>query len=186
MSKRNIVLIVFTFLISFLLIEITYPELFSNKIVSYLVLGFGFSLWIYSYHTQNTAGIFSGVFIFFSGIMLFVISSFVIWNPSRMIFPGLIISLGLASFFSYLNDRKFYFIIFGVIFLILGFNFLYARMSFKFYVFLNAIPDLILGVGVLVVIIFLIYGFLMKKKLEENSYINNQSIMTEEQNNELK
>lgn len=164
MSKRNILLIVFSFLLCFLLIDIIYPELFSYKIVSYLVLGLGFSLWLYSYQNQNSAGILSGGFIFFSGIMLFVISSFVIWNPSRMIFPGLLISLGLASIFTFINDKKYYFLIFGVIFLLLGFNFLYARMSFKTSVFLSAIPELIIGLGIFAVILFLIVGFIFREK----------------------
>lgn len=164
MSKRKIILIGFAFLILFILTEMLFPEFLSNKILSYLILGVGFTLWIHSFRTNNSAGIFSGSFIFFSGIILFVSSSFVIWNPSRMIFPALTVSAGLASLFTFINDRKIYYLIFSVIFLLLGFNFLYARMSFKLSVFFSAIPDLIIGVGIFMLFVAIIFLYLFRKK----------------------
>lgn len=171
MSKRKIIAIVFAFLILFILTEIFFPEVLSNKILSYFTLGLGFTLWIHSFKTKNSAGIFSGSFIFFSGIILFVSSSFVIWNPSRMVFPALLVSAGLASLLTFINDKKIYYLIFSVIFLLLGFNFLYARMSFKFSVFLSAIPHLIIGIGVFIIIIAIIFLYLLRNRYpsEENS-----------------
>ncbi len=170
MNKRKMTLIGFAFLILFILTEILFPEFLSNKILSYLILGVGFTLWIHSFRTNNSAGIFSGSFIFFSGIILFVSSSFVIWNPSRMVFPALLVSAGLASLLTFLNNRKIFYLIFSVISLLLGFNFLYARMSFKFLVFFSVIPHLLASIGIFIVIVAIIFLYLFRNKYhsEEN------------------
>lgn len=170
MNKRKMTLIGFAFLILFILTEILFLEFLSNKILSYLILGIGFTLWIHSFRANNSAGIFSGSFIFFSGIILFVSSSFVIWNPSRMVFPALLVSAGLASLLTFLNDRKIFYLIFSVISLLLGFNFLYARMSFKFLVFFSVIPHLLASIGIFIVIVTIIFLYLFRNKyhLEEN------------------
>lgn len=176
MSKRNLTFMVFAFLMLFILTELLFPEFFSNKILSYLILGIGFTLWIYSFETNNSAGIFSGSLIFFSGITLFVSSSFIIWNPSRMVIPALLISVGLASFLTFVNDKKIYYLIFSVIFSLLGFNFLYARMSFKFSVFLSAIPHIIVGIGVFIIIVALVFFYFFNKKsqaIEKENKLNN-------------
>jgi hypothetical protein len=175
MSKGKIALTVIVFLLAFLLTDLIYPEIFSYKIVSYLVLASGFSLWFYSERSQNSAGIFSGSFIFFTGIILFVISNFTIWNPSRIIFPALLISLGLAALFSFIGDRKFFYLLFSIIFLLLGFNFLYARMNFKFNVFLSAIPGLIVAVGLIVIVAFLILLFFFNKRPNRDVFRENES-----------
>lgn len=183
MNKRKMTLIGFAFLILFILSEILFPEFLSNKILSYIILGVGFTLWIHSFRTNNSAGIFSGSFIFFGGIILFVSSSFVIWNPSRMVFPAVLVSAGLASLLTFLHDKKIYYLIFSVISLLLGFNFLYARMSFKFSVFFSVIPHLILGIGIFTTIVAIIFIYLFRNKYhpEENS----NELNGFEDNNEL-
>lgn len=177
MTNRKIILFAFLFLISFILINWISPELLNNKMISYVIMGAGFTFWYYASKNQISAGIFSGSFIFFIGIILFIISSFVIWNPDRIIFPALLISIGMASFFTYLNDKRFFYLIFSIAFVLLGFNFLYARMSFKFLVFLNAIPNLILGIGIFIFIILIILSYLFRRKnINEDDETNNQIV----------
>ncbi len=175
MRKRNFLLSGFLFLLLFILTELFFPEVFSNKILSYLITGLGFIFWLYSFKVKNSAGIFSGSLIFFSGIILFVSSSFIIWNPSRMIFPALLISIGLASFLTFSADKKIYYLIFAAIFSLLGFNFLHARMSFKFTVFLDAVSDLILSVGIFTAIALIIFFFIFKKKSQESGKENERN-----------
>jgi len=174
MNKRKIILSISVFLVIFFLIEMLFPELLFNKILSYLVVGVGFALWIHSFTTNNSAGIFSGSFIFFSGIVFFVNSSFTIWNPSRMIFPALLTSIGLAAFLTFINDKKIYYLISSVIFLMLGFNFFYSRVNLNFLDFLGAIPHLITSIGIFTAIlaILLFYIFRKKYRLDEESKDN--------------
>lgn len=177
MTNRKIIIAGFLFFISFILINWISPELLNNKMISYVIMGLGFALWYYAFNNQISAGIFSGSFIFFIGIILFIISSFVIWNPDRIIFPALLISIGMSSFFTYLNDKKFFYLVFSIAFVLLGFNFLYARMSFKFLVFLNAIPNLILGIGIFILIILIILSYLFRRKrIDKDGETNNQIV----------
>lgn len=176
MINRKTILMGFLFLALFILIELFLPDFFSNKVVSYLVIGIGYVLWYHSIKNQLIAGIFAGSFIFFSGVILFVNSSFVIWNPSRMVLPALVISLGLSSFFTFIFEKKIFYLIFSVVFFLLGFNFLYARMSFKFSVFVSSIPQIFLGIGIfLSIITAILFYFLKKEAGVNNEEIKNQA-----------
>jgi len=161
---RKVLILTIIFLFLYLIIEWIYPDIFSNEIISYLVVGVGFALWIYSFQHNFTYGIFSGTLIFFSGIVLLVNSNFVIWNSSRMILPALSVSLGLALLFSFLNNKRFYLLLLSIVFLILGIVELTQRMSFKLTSFIDSIPILFFNVGLVVVAISLIVFFIIKKK----------------------
>jgi len=168
MSKRKILIAGIIVIIIAFIVDFLFPDLLSNKVISYLVIALGLGIFIKSFQTENSAGIFAGGFIFFSGVILLVINSFIIWNPSRMLMPALLVAGGLSSFFSFLNGKKFFYLIISAVFFLLGFNFIYARMSFKFDVFINSIPKLIVGIGIIAIVIFLLLYVDKKRKAEDD------------------
>jgi magnesium-transporting ATPase (P-type) len=168
MSNKKIFLVVLGFALIFVLALAIYPEILSYKVISYLIVALGLFVFVISKQFNNTEGVFAGSFIFFSGIILYVISSFNIWNPSRMIFPALLLSSGLSLFISFLNNKKIYNLIFSVILLLIGLKFFYKRMSFKIEVFFNSLPQIFFSIGLSAIIILILLLIIKNKEKDEN------------------
>lgn len=179
-------LILFVIIIAIILLTLFLDQFITNVIASYLVIFIGITLYFFSYKNQNLLGIFMGSFVFFSGIIMYVIASFVFWNVQRMIFPAFILSAALSSLLTYYNFKRKIFIIFSLALLLLGFNILIERMNFKFDVFLNALLEMILNVGLFVVLLIAILYLLIREKLESEDKIVNDYLKEKDDDNKLK
>lgn len=154
-----------------LLIVLKFLGIISFDIVelfTYISLITGFSIWYSSNFSRNKGGIYTGVFIFLTGIVLAVESFFTIWNPARMFIPSLFIISGLATLFIYLSDKKkFVFLILSVLQIIIGMVYLFTRINFKLNVFLVAIWELIINLWFVILIVVVIVYIISNHHLND-------------------
>lgn len=141
------------------------------EIISYVFLFSGPSLLYISFNELNKSGIFAGSFIFLSGIVLAVESSFTIWNPARMIFPSVFIISGISLLFVYLSDKKkIVFLILSFLLLAAGMFYLFNRINFKTIVFIEAIWQIILRFWFVIILIALLLYLLAKSAQHKEDY----------------
>ncbi|MFN3694932.1 MAG: hypothetical protein ACK4UV_07975 [Ignavibacterium sp.] len=175
MRNIKIVFAVIVFLLAVLLfLDLIGAADFSLiELISYTLLVAGVSFLFISFTGSNKGGIFAGSFIFLSGIVLAVESAFTIWNPTRMIFPSIFIISGISLLFVYLSDTKKLVFLFLALFLsAVGLFYLFNRINFKFYVFIEAIGQILLRFWFVIALIALIVYILTKSNHQNNDYRN--------------
>ncbi|MCX8104332.1 MAG: hypothetical protein N3D80_00485 [Ignavibacterium album] len=177
MRNLKIVFAVIIFLLAlFLLLNLIGISDFSFvEILAYISIISGITLWYFSYTEPNKGGIFAGCFIFLSGIVLAIESSFIIWNPLRMVFPSIFIISGISLFFVYLSEKKkIIFLVLAVLLLAAGMFYLFDRINFKFLVFIEAIWQIILRLWFVIILIALIIYIISGKNNRQNIYTNQE------------
>ncbi|MEP0860924.1 MAG: hypothetical protein HRF52_05760 [Ignavibacterium sp.] len=148
------------------------------EMISYIFLVAGISLWFNSFVESNKGGIFTGSFIFLSGIVLAVESSFTIWNPARMIFPSIFIISGISLLFVYLSDKKkFVFLLLSILLFAVGMFYLFDRINFKAIVFIEAIWQIILRFWFVIILIVFIIFIIAKRNQQTDDYNNSDKIL---------
>ncbi|WP_041294009.1 hypothetical protein [Ignavibacterium album] len=145
------------------------------EMISYIFLVAGISLWFNSFVESNKGGIFTGSFVFLSGIVLAVESSFTIWNPARMIFPSIFIISGISLLFVYMSDKnKIVFLILSLLLLAAGMFYLFDRINFKTYVFIEAVWEIILRFWFVIILIAFIIFIMAKSSNQKEDYKNSE------------
>ncbi len=175
MRNIKIVFAVIVFLLAVLLfLDLIGAADFSLiELTSYTLLVAGVSLLFNSFTESNKGGIFAGSFIFLSGIVLAVESAFTIWNPTRMIFPSIFIISGISLLFVYLSDtKKLVFLFLSLLLSAVGIFYLFNRINFKVYVFIEAIGQILLRFWFVIALIALIVYILTKSNHQNNDYRN--------------
>lgn len=173
---KTVFAVIIFFLAVLLLINLIGAAEFSlTEIISYIFLVAGISLLYNSVTESNKGGIFSGSFIFLSGIVLAVESSFIIWNPARMIFPSIFIISGISLLFVYLSDKsKFVFLILSLLLFAAGMFYLFDRINFKTYVFFEAFREIIQRFWFVIILIALIIFIMAKSSTQKEDYKNSE------------
>lgn len=168
-----VIIFSFTVLLFFDLIGVADFSLI--EFISYIFLFTGITLLYNSITDSNKGGIFSGSFIFLTGIVLAIESSFTIWNPARMIFPSIFIISGVSLFFVYLSDsKKFILLILSLILFAAGMFYLFERINFKIFVFVEAIWQIVLRFWFIIILIALIIFIIANRNQEMDDYRNSE------------
>ncbi|MBI5661789.1 MAG: hypothetical protein HZC46_06560 [Ignavibacterium album] len=144
------------------------------EILSYISMVAGITLWYISFDKSDKGGIFAGSFIFLSGIVLAIETSFIIWNPLRMIFPSIFVISGISLMFVFLSERrKIIFLVLAIILFAVGMFYLFGRINFKFWIFIEAIWQILQRFWLLIVLIALVIYIIAGKDESQKPY-NNQ------------
>ena len=96
-------------------------DLDNLEIFSYSLMFYGISSVYISMGKNRKLQLFVGTSVFLTGIVLFLVSDFEIFNSSRLLFPSIILILGISCFMLFLDntgDKAILFI--SLIFLLLG------------------------------------------------------------------
>ncbi|WP_337865339.1 hypothetical protein [Ignavibacterium sp.] len=161
-NSKVVFAVTFSLLVMILILNLTGILDFGLiETLTYLFLTAGFGIWYSSYLNLNKGGIFAGSFIFLSGIVLAVDTFFTIWNPLRMIFPSLFIISGISLFFVFLSDKKrITFLILSILLFAMGMYYLFNRINFKLFVFIEALWDLLLKFWFVLILFAIVLYFI--------------------------
>jgi len=97
----------FLFLIMPILLQFTgFIDISIGSVFSFSSFFIGLLLFYYSYGSHNFAAVFTGSLLFFTGMFLFVISTFLLRITFIMLFTGGIFVLGSSFFMVYLEQTK--------------------------------------------------------------------------------
>jgi hypothetical protein len=113
-NNQSIIIYLLTFLlISFILKLFNIINVSFTELAGYALIFYGINLVYSSFGNSKIGVLFTGTFLFLSGLELFLISNFDFARVNEIIFPSLLFILGICFLMLFLNEtaKKSYFVI---------------------------------------------------------------------------
>jgi len=171
-KHQPVIIYMAVFLLFSLLLRITgLIEIENLELLSYMLMIFGISYLFISFGRNRKGVLFTSTVIFLTGILMYLLSNFEFFVPSRMLYPSIIFIAGTAFLMIYIDgglSKRYLFISTGLI--VFSLILIFIRGDFKGSSFLNS---LIIVAGkywiilLLVIIIFLLIVSNEKKRDKE-------------------
>jgi hypothetical protein len=164
-KNQSIIVYLLTFLIlSVFLRMIGIIEVGNTELLGYILIFYGVSQTYLSIGKNRKGYLFTGTFLFLTGIFLFIISNFEFDNTRELIFPSLLFITGICCLMLFIDDRKKSYLIISVTLIFTGLMVTVFVGSLSFSVFIQALVNIILKYWLVVLIVLGIILILHKEE----------------------
>ena len=161
---RTLIVYFLVFLVAAILLNLFgILKITSSELLSYVLIFIGFGLFLNSFGKDKSALLFSSVFIFLWGVILFFINNIEFIDNSKLIFPALALNIGFSFLIVFFDSTKEkVYLIIASIFILVGIAIEVWGGRFKVPVFFNSLLKITVNYWQVVLIAALVF-FILKR-----------------------
>ena len=149
---------IIVYLLTFLILSVSLRlmgviEIGNTELLGYVLIFYGISQTYLSLGKNRKGYLFTGTFLFLTGIFLFIISNFEFGNTRELIFPSLLFITGICCLMLFIDNGKKNYLIISVTLILTGLIVTLFVGSPSFSVFFQALVDITLKYWLVVLIV---------------------------------